>query len=349
MADNFVTNAGSGGSTFAADDIGSGVLLPRAKVVWGPDGTGNDADDTSGKRLPVKVGEPAVDRTANGTLSAAAQTVEMSTQGCASSVLQITGTFVATVQFEGTVEGTTWFSVDATVIAVGTVVNSATATGQWFIQSSGLSKVRARCSAYTSGSAIVNWEGGAGSGLVFAMKAGTWSVNATLLTSTATTEVVGDAAHNAAVSGNPLLNGFEGRTTDGTPVTSGNVVRGLADSLGKQVVIQGAIHDLQANGTTNYTNNAAADVIAAAGAGVRIAVTSVMVTNAHATQGTKVTIRDGTTSKITGYAAPAGGGFVLQTGGRPLFITTANTAATAICGTSGADVDVSLSGYKIAN
>lgn len=42
MADNFVANAGSGGSTFAADDIGGGVLATRLKRVHGRDGTGVD-------------------------------------------------------------------------------------------------------------------------------------------------------------------------------------------------------------------------------------------------------------------------------------------------------------------
>lgn len=55
MADNVVANAGSGGATFAADDIGGGVLCVRNKVVWGPDGTGNDADVASGKPLPVQI------------------------------------------------------------------------------------------------------------------------------------------------------------------------------------------------------------------------------------------------------------------------------------------------------
>jgi hypothetical protein len=41
VADNFVANAGSGGSTFAADDISS-VLHPRVKVEWGADGAVND-------------------------------------------------------------------------------------------------------------------------------------------------------------------------------------------------------------------------------------------------------------------------------------------------------------------
>lgn len=161
--------------------------------------------------------------------------------------------------------------------------------------------------------------------------------------------IQGEAAHDAATTGAPVLVGGEARTTDGTPVASGDAARLTIDTLGKAVVLQGATHDLQANGTANFTNTTAADIIAAAGAGVRIAVTSILVTNAHATVSTKVTIRDGTTAKIVGYALAAGGGFTLSAGGRPLFITTANTAATAICGTTGADVDVSISGYTIAN
>lgn len=42
MSDNFTANAGSGGSTFASDDVG-GVQHPRIKVEWGVDGTVNDA------------------------------------------------------------------------------------------------------------------------------------------------------------------------------------------------------------------------------------------------------------------------------------------------------------------
>lgn len=42
MADNFPTNPGSGGSTFASDDVG-GVQYPRVKVSVGPDGTAQDS------------------------------------------------------------------------------------------------------------------------------------------------------------------------------------------------------------------------------------------------------------------------------------------------------------------
>jgi hypothetical protein len=161
--------------------------------------------------------------------------------------------------------------------------------------------------------------------------------------------IQGEALHDAATTGAPVLIGGEARTSDGTAVANGDAARVTLDSLGKVVMLQGATHDQQANGTANFTNTTGADVIGAAGAGVRIAVTSILVTNAHATVSTKVTIRDGTTAKIVGYALAAGGGFILSAGGRPLFISTANTAVTAICGTTGSDVDVSISGYKIGN
>lgn len=41
MSDNFTANAGSGGSIFAADDLGS-WLLPRVKIQVGADGVGQD-------------------------------------------------------------------------------------------------------------------------------------------------------------------------------------------------------------------------------------------------------------------------------------------------------------------
>jgi hypothetical protein len=45
MADNVIANAGSGGATFAADDIGS-VYYPRTKITLGADGSADgDAHD----------------------------------------------------------------------------------------------------------------------------------------------------------------------------------------------------------------------------------------------------------------------------------------------------------------
>jgi hypothetical protein len=59
MADNFVANSGSGGSTFAADDITS-VLYPRLKIIHGADGS-NDGDVSTASPLPVRVLPVAAD------------------------------------------------------------------------------------------------------------------------------------------------------------------------------------------------------------------------------------------------------------------------------------------------
>jgi hypothetical protein len=69
MVDNVVANAGSGGATFASDDIAS-VHYPRVKVTWGPDGTANDADVASGKALPVQIRTPLGDSAMDDTLDA---------------------------------------------------------------------------------------------------------------------------------------------------------------------------------------------------------------------------------------------------------------------------------------
>ena len=164
--------------------------------------------------------------------------------------------------------------------------------------------------------------------------------------------VQGEAEHDAATTGNPVLVGGEARATDGTPVTSGDAARLTLDTLGKVVMVQGAAHAQQiASASVNFTNTTAADLFAAAGAGIKIVVTSILVTNAHATVSTKVTIRDKTTTtkKIVGYALAAGGGFTLAAGGRPLLISDANSAIEAVCGTTGSDIDVSISGYTISN
>lgn len=55
MADNFVTNPGSGGSTFAADDVG-GVLHPRVKLEHGADGSATDVSAAS--PLPAELRSP---------------------------------------------------------------------------------------------------------------------------------------------------------------------------------------------------------------------------------------------------------------------------------------------------
>lgn len=94
------------------------------------------------------------------------------------------------------------------------------------------------------------------------------------------------------------------------------------------------------------TDNTAHDVIAAPGSGNIIYITSILVTNSHATTGTLVTIQDDANTVIwQGYAASAGGGFSFNSN-TPIKMPVANKKLQAICGTSGASVYVCISGYK---
>lgn len=76
MADNFTANAGSGGDTFGADDIG-GVKFPRSKIIIGADGT-NDGDISAANPIPIVAGTgvaiPVTDNsgslTVDGTVTA---------------------------------------------------------------------------------------------------------------------------------------------------------------------------------------------------------------------------------------------------------------------------------------
>jgi len=152
----------------------------------------------------------------------------------------------------------------------------------------------------------------------------------------------------STITANPLFEGFEARTSDKAVTANSLIVGGIADSLGKQVILLGSVPDLQRQGTQNYTT-ASGTILVSPGASNRFAVMSVLVTNAHATVSTKVVIKDGLTTKIQGYAAAAGGGFAMHGGGVPLFITTVNTPVSGGCITSGADVDITVSGYLMGN
>ncbi len=93
------------------------------------------------------------------------------------------------------------------------------------------------------------------------------------------------------------------------------------------------------------SNTTPAPVIAAQGATVAVDVTKITITNAHATVGTVVEIRNGATVKWVVYAAPAGGGvseiFVDE------LVGVVNTAWNAVCLTTGSAVYVSMSGHKV--
>lgn len=77
-------------------------------------------------------------------------------EGMGSAGVQITGTFVGTLQFEQTIDNATWMTLSLTPNGGSVGVTSATATGLWFGSIAGAKKMRVRFSAFTSGTANVS-------------------------------------------------------------------------------------------------------------------------------------------------------------------------------------------------
>lgn len=73
-------------------------------------------------------------------------------------VVDVTGTFVGTVTFEGTIDDTNWVAVGLLNVGTGAIATTATAAGMFKmpVDLACLSQFRARVSAYTSGAITVN-------------------------------------------------------------------------------------------------------------------------------------------------------------------------------------------------
>lgn len=157
-------------------------------------------------------------------------------------------------------------------------------------------------------------------------------------------QVVGSVASGSADSGNPVKVGGRATQTEITAVTSGNRVDFMADINGKQVTLPYAVPErFVAGKTADITGTTDTAVIAAQGVGLRIYVTQITITNSHATVGTWVNIKDGTSALYTVFAAAAGGGATI-TLPVPLRLT-ANTALNAANETTGSNTRISASGY----
>lgn len=74
---------------------------------------------------------------------------------CTFGTMQVTGTFVGTVTFQATVDGTNWVSLLMTNLTTGSTSATATAPGIFRATVAGLKAVRANVTAYTSGDITV--------------------------------------------------------------------------------------------------------------------------------------------------------------------------------------------------
>lgn len=176
-------------------------------------------------------------------------------------------------------------------------------------------------------------------------------IAATGIPVTGTVTVGGVAAHDAAISGNPIRLAGRALTADYTAVAAGDTADLITTLTGKLVTIpyanpnQSWSYAAASGGITNTTGVTAK---AAAGAGVRNYITHVSVINGHATVDTDVQIRDGASGTVLwrGFAKAAGGG-VSESFDPPLR-GTANTLVEVANGTTGSATYFNMQGFTAA-
>lgn len=175
------------------------------------------------------------------------------------------------------------------------------------------------------------------------------SAIATLPVSMATNTPVGNVAHDAADSGAPIKMGGRARSSEMTAVASNDRTDFVTDLVGKQIILPYANPENFVSGaiTTAMTSTTSTSLVAAPGVGLRNYITTIIVSNAHATVGTDVIIQDGSggTTLLTIPAAAVYGGAVINLP-VPLRQPTTNTALFCANVTTGASTKVSAVGYK---
>lgn len=169
--------------------------------------------------------------------------------------------------------------------------------------------------------------------------------------STVTTLTGGGVAHDGADSGNPLKMGGRAINAEIAAVANNDRSDFVTDLVGKQIVLPYANPENFLTGTITTamtgTTSTAVSGMGAPGSGLRNYITSVVISNAHATVGTDVILQDGSGGTTIGTfpAAAAYGGSVLSLP-TPIRQPTANTALYAANVTTGASTKVTCYGYK---
>ena len=301
-------------------------------------------------------GAPALYTPVTGSITANGQTVSADVSAVSNVVMYCTGTFsTVNCTFEGSIDGgTTWFGIQAVRTNANTVELttgnlSAAPAYAWKLSVNALTNVRVRATAFTSGSQ--NWRFILGAYATEPIPAiqthavtGSGNFAVTMAANATTTPVKAeDAAHANADTGIPAL-GVRYETNNLAPTSAaGDYGFMQIDDMGKLVTSPHAPPVNQRQGiTAAMTGTADTAVLAAAGASIRNYVTGIHVVNTHATVGTEVQIKDGTTV-IDRFYVPA---LSERTREYPVPLKgTANTAINAANVTTGSNTYVQAVGF----
>lgn len=241
---------------------------------------------------------------------------------------------------------------DAVTGALTVATHAVTQSGTWTVQPGNTANTTAW---KVDGSAVTQPVSGtvtanAGSGTQAVSLASVPSHAVTNAGTFATQAVAaGDVAHDGADAGNPVKVGAKATSSEPAAVATGDRTNLITDLVGKLItapytnpenIVSGAI-------TSAMTGTTTTSLLAAPAAGLRNYITTIIVSNAHATVGTDIVIQDGSggTTLLTIPAAAVYGGAVINL---PVPLRQPTTATAIFCAnvTTGASTKVSAVGYK---
>lgn len=323
MADNVAVTAGSG-TTIAADEVVDGTL-GTVKVQY------------------VKLMDGTLDGSTKATVGAGGLKVDPT-----SSVAMNTGTRSATTQ---RVTIATDDSVPVTIASVPS--HAVTNAGTFATQITTINSVAPAFGAGASGATVqrvvvasdqlassITTQG--------AFAAGAQQVSLPSDHPTIPVTPAGNVAHDAADSGNPVKQGFKATSSLSaqTPVSAtADRTDGFAGMDGVQLVRTHTNLEDIVSGILANTDGASTAVIAAAGAGIKIYITSVIIANTSATAVT-VDLRDGAAGSVKAtFPVPANTSGVVCNLPVPLGFT-ANTAVCMDGSAAASTVTCTLIGFK---
>ena len=122
----------------------------KAMAASTPTVIASDQSPVSVRQTPAT---PSAAVTMQNAATATGNGTSIPVTGYGTATVEVTGTFSATITWEGSRDGgTTWYSIRAIKQSTGDVKSTATTTGLYAIGTPALTHIRARISAYTSGS-----------------------------------------------------------------------------------------------------------------------------------------------------------------------------------------------------
>lgn len=154
----------------------------------------------------------------------------------------------------------------------------------------------------------------------------------------------GDVGSGVSDTGNPVKIGGKGVTSEPSAVTTAYRIDALYDTLGRVVDLPFSLLENYVSGkTAAMTGTSDTAVIAAQGSGIRTYVTGFVFANSHASQGTEIVIKDGSTEMFRVYLA-AGQSMSFSPSTPVRF--SANTAVNAANVTTSSNTYVGATGFK---